>query len=105
MSRPAYACFPSSPRCKDLLVENLRFFAVLPTPVSFDALLVGFPEDLGYESWYQQTIPVVSGLPQGGKRIILPSLVLCQYSICVAETSLLLFKTSKQCIPVTNCVA
>ena len=51
------------------MVENLHFFAVLPTPV--------FPLNLMYESWSSKTR--VHGLRQGGNRMILRLLVLTQY--------------------------
>jgi len=49
-----YASVLSFPRYNDLLVENLRFCAVLPTPVLCEALVRGFPLDLGLKkTWYQ----------------------------------------------------
>jgi len=35
-------------RYNDLLVECLQFFAILPTPDSFESLARGHPSDLGY---------------------------------------------------------
>jgi len=44
-----YTCLLSFPRYNDVLVENIRFFAILPTPVSFEALARKVPWDTGYE--------------------------------------------------------
>ena len=49
-----YAYLLLFPICNGLLVENLRFFAVLLTPVSFEALARELLRDLGYENWYQK---------------------------------------------------
>jgi len=66
------------PKYNDLLVESLRYFAVLPRPVSFEAFAKGFSWDLGHDSWYWK--PKVPGLPDG----ILRSFVLSQYQ-CVTD--------------------
>jgi len=45
-----------------LLLENLRFFAILSTPVSFEAVARGFLWDVSYESCCQRSR--VRGLPE-----------------------------------------